>query len=402
MVTTTDYDDSINRAWPDEGYDGVVRIIYGGYYGTGVLLYDGKAVLTAAHLFDFLSATQASIRFETLAGVQTVTADDIAINPAYDPDNDNNDLALVWLSESAPEDADRYSIYRESDEIGKSFTMVGYGMSGTGTTGAIINNYSADPVRWKAENRFDADVGMLTASLGSVMAWEPAAGTQLIADFDNGTWMQDALGRLIDCVDTGLENNTEGLIAPGDSGGPAFIDGQLAGIATCTASLQRGDIDSDIDSLGNSSYGEVGFWQRVSNYQQWIDESIRAQYPGAPSSPEEVQKSVTEGDSGTSYAYFLLQFTGVRSDPDQWLSVDYTTRNGTAEAGNDYLAVSGKLVLYPGENEAVIPVEIVGDNLIEPDEYFYMDVTNPVGGSFGTGVIQLTAMRTILNDDGSC
>jgi len=164
MVTTTDYDDSINRAWPDEGYDGVVRIIYGGYYGTGVLLYDGKAVLTAAHLFDFLSATQASIRFETLAGVQTVTADDIAINPAYDPDNDNNDLALVWLSESAPEDADRYSIYRESDEIGKSFTMVGYGMSGTGTTGAIINNYSADPVRWKAENRFDADVGMLTAS----------------------------------------------------------------------------------------------------------------------------------------------------------------------------------------------------------------------------------------------
>jgi hypothetical protein len=35
-------------------------------------------------------------------------------------------------------------------------------------------------------------------------------------------------------------------------------------------------------------------------------------------------------------------------------------------AGSDYIAVSGKLNLYPGENQAVIPVEIVGDTVPEP------------------------------------
>ena len=96
----------------------------------------------------------------------------------------------------------------------------------------------------------------------------------------------------------------------------------------------------------------------------------------------------------------IFQFTGTRPDASQWLSVDYTTRNGTAQAGSDYLATSGKLVLYPGESQAVIDVEILGDTLPEPDETFYLDVNNPVGGSFGLGIVQLTAMRTIANDDG--
>ena len=48
----------------------------------------------------------------------------------------------------------------------------------------------------------------------------------------------------------------------------------------------------------------------------------------------------------------------------------------------------------------MIPVEIIGDSTPEPSEYFYLDVFNPVGGSFGEGVIKLTAVRTILDDDG--
>ena len=138
----------------------------------------------------------------------------------------------------------------------------------------------------------------------------------------------------------------------------------------------------------------------MSFYQQWIDQSLRVNYPNAPTRPEDVKKEVIENNSGTSYAYFLLQFTGVRSDPDQILSVDYTTRNGTATAGSDYIAVKGTLNLYPGENQAVIPVEVIGDTTPEPTEAFFLDVFNPVGGSFGEGVVKLTAVRTILDDDG--
>lgn len=127
---------------------------------------------------------------------------------------------------------------------------------------------------------------------------------------------------------------------------------------------------------------------------------MRAEYVDAPSKPEDVKKSVPEGSSGTSHAYFLLTFTGMRAHASDVLSVDYTTRDGTATAGHDYLAVSGTLKLYAGENQAVIPVEILGDTQAEADENFYLDVTNPVGGSFGEGVVTLTAVRTILNDDG--
>lgn len=397
MVTTASfYTLSRYRAYPGDGYDGVVRVSFGGYYGTGALLYDGRAILTAAHLFDGRTGT-ASVTFETRSGTQTLPATKILRHPGYDADK-NNDLAIVWLSSPAPVAAHRYDIYRRSDEIGQIFTFSGYGLTGTGSTGFIATDFSM-PTRLKATNQFDADAATLKSYLGSRMAWTPLAGTQLIADFDNGTTTNDALGRLIDRNDLG-RGLDEGLIAPGDSGGPAFLQNKVAGVASYIASLTRGGIDPDIDGDINSSFGEIAAWQRVSAYQQWIDQSLRANYPNAPTKPEEVKKEVVEGNSGTSLVYFLLQFTGVRSQPDQILSVDYATRDGTALAGSDYIATSGTLNLYPGENQAVIAVEIIGDRTPEPSEYFYLDVFNPVGGSFGEGVAKLTAVRTILDEDG--
>ena len=53
MVTTvSSYAEVRNRAFTGDGYDGVVRVVVGNLYGSGVLLFDGKAVLTAAHLFN--------------------------------------------------------------------------------------------------------------------------------------------------------------------------------------------------------------------------------------------------------------------------------------------------------------------------------------------------------------
>jgi hypothetical protein len=401
MVTTvTAYTDTRNRALPGTGFDGVVRVSVGGHYGTGALLYDGRAILTAAHLFANVGAASTSILFETSAGSQTLAVSDVKVLSTYDVTQTNDDLALVWLSGSAPLSAERYSLYRSSDEIDQTLTIVGYGLPGTGLSGTL-NSYSGSPLRLKATNQFDGDASTLKNELGSVMGWTPTAGSQLIADFDNGTTDQDALGRLINRPGTGLGQD-EGLVAPGDSGGPAFINGQLAGVASYTASLGYSSINPDIDTTTNSSYGEIAAWQRVSYYQQWIDQSVSAHYPNAPTKPADVQKAVNEGSSGSiTYAYFLLQFTGMRSDPKQKLSVDFSTRNGTATAGQDYIPVKGTLVIYPNESQAVIPVEVIGDSAAEADEFFYLDVTNPVGGSFGDGVITLTAMRTIVNDDGN-
>ncbi|SDX30408.1 Trypsin [Allochromatium warmingii] len=396
MLTTQHYSDSRYQTTPGTGYDGVVRVQVGSYYGSGSLLFDGRAVLTAAHLFSH-GHTNTSVTFETTAGSQTVTATQVVIHPKHNRIDISNDLALVWLSETAPVAANRYNLYRDTNELDQTMTMVGYGMTGSGTIGT--DAYSSEPPRLRAYNQFDADGAVLKQALGTSMTWSPPAGTQLIADFDDGSAAHDALGDILNAWDTGL-GDYEGLIGVGDSGGPALIAGQVAGVASYTARLTSETGSADIDAIANNSFGEVGAWTRVSAYQQWIDQQLRAQYPDAPTTPAEVERSITEGHTGTEYVYFLLQFTGIRTNPEQILSVDYVTRDGTAVAYSDYLPVSGQLNLYPGENQAVIPVEIIGDTVPELDEVFYLDVFNPVGGHFGNGVVQLTAMRTILNDDG--
>lgn len=396
VATVTPYTDARYRASAGLGYDGVVRISNGTGYGTGALLFDGRAVLTAAHLVAAGTGTL-SVAFQTQSGSETLSVAKSAVHPGYiTAGSTNDDLAIVWLTKAPSLSANRYDIYRDTNEIGQTFTLVGYGQLGDGATGATTNNTNS--LRLKAQNTFDADAGTLKASLGNSMGWTPLFGTQLVADFDNGSANQDALGRLLNLQNLGLGLD-EGVIAHGDSGGPAFIAGKVAGVGSYTASLSYGPTMPDVDTQTNSSFGEVAAWQRVSSFQQWIDQTMRANYTNPPAKAADVKKEVAEGNSGTTHAYFLVQLSGVRTNANQVLSVDFATRDGTAMAGSDYIAVSGRLNLYPNENQAVIPVEIVGDTTPEPSETFYLDVFNPVGGSFGPDVVKLTAMRTILDDD---
>lgn len=381
------------------GYDGVVRISFNSYYATGVLLNDGRTILTAAHLYgdndNSFSTTEVFFETNTQNKI-SCTIESLAIHPYYNSSTTGADLALIHLSQSAFLDAERYGIYRENNIEDELFTMVGYGRAGTGEQG--VETDSDTPTRRMADNTIDGDVEILNYYLNTTLGWNAPNGTQFIADFDNGNHLNDAAGTMMNHANAGV-GSQEGIISSGDSGGPAFIDDRIVGIATYTTSLHKGDIYPDVDDISNSSYGEIAAWQKLSYYQEWIDKQQRISYENAPTSRQAVVKEVTEGSSGTTYAYFLLQFTGIRSNPDQILSVDYTTRNGTALAGEDYIYINDTLNLYPDETQAVIAVEIIGDNHLENDETFYLDVTNPIGGNFADNAVMLTAMRTILNDD---
>jgi hypothetical protein len=107
-----------------------------------------------------------------------------------------------------------------------------------------------------------------------------------------------------------------------------------------------------------------------------------------------------EGSTGTSLVYFWVQLNGAYSDRQTSVSLDYQTRSGTAVQGQDFLEARGTLKLYAGEDHAVVAVEILGDTQPEEDEYFYLDVSNPLGAGFADGEVKLTAIRTILDDDG--
>jgi len=396
MVVAKNLNYTFHQPTIGSGYDGVVRVEADGYYGTGALLYSGYAVLTAAHVLvddDGDPVTTVNVNFETANGNTELTTTDFLIHPDYDSIDGNNDLAILFLPQQADVTADRYQLYRQDDEADYRTVLAGYGISGTGLTGA---DPDSDPHRYKALNTLDVTAGELLVPLGRTFGWSPDPDTILVADFDSWTTINDALGRITDDVDLGT-GIYEGLIAPGDSGGPAFIDGAIAGIANYTVSME-GIIDSaDVDDEPNSSFGELGFWHRVSSKQQWIDQSLRNNYTDAPQTPAEVIIQVEEGDS---LLYFMVNFHGARDTPEEIISIDYTTRNGTAIAGEDYLSVSGTLNLYSDEIYALIPVEVIDDNNIEVDETFYLDISNPQGGTFADGVTTLTAMRTIIDDDG--
>jgi hypothetical protein len=391
VTTLSDYTNSRYRINTGE-YSGVVRISADGYYGTGTLLYGGRAILTSAHLLNNVTSKSVTVAIDGVNYDATYT-----LHGDYDSVNDNNDLAILWLNKSPKAQIERYDIYRDSDEIGQTFTMVGYGKLGSGSSGAIYENSSF--LKLKTTNSFDGDFAEIKSVLGYGMGWSPTPKTQLAADFDNGSSSGDAMGLILGVNNLGVGLD-EGLIAPGDSGGPAFIDSKIAGVASYTASLEYGGRSVDVDDKNNSSFGEIASWQRVSNYAKWIDQTLRSEYKNVPTTPQDVQKSIIEGDADEiSYVYFLLQFTAKRDSVEGLISVEYATRDGSAIGDEDYISASGTLVLYENETQAVIPVEIIGDNRAESDEYFYLDVYNPIGGSFGEGIVKLTAIRTILDND---
>jgi V8-like Glu-specific endopeptidase len=77
-------------------YTGVVNIATDRGQGTGTLLYDGRAVLTAAHILEGSEPlTQASAQFTTPEGRFQQGFEKYSIHPNYDAGNNNYDLALL-------------------------------------------------------------------------------------------------------------------------------------------------------------------------------------------------------------------------------------------------------------------------------------------------------------------
>jgi len=104
---------------------------------------------------------------------------------------------------------------------------------------------------------------------------------------------------------------------------------------------------------------------------------------------------VEEGADGTATD---AVFTVSLSTPvDAPVTVDYATTDGTATAGSDYTAVNGTLTFAPGVTEQEVRVPITGDETVEPNESFFVNLSNPVNDVIADG----QGEATILDDDGS-
>lgn len=103
--------------------------------------------------------------------------------------------------------------------------------------------------------------------------------------------------------------------------------------------------------------------------------------------------TTTEGNSGTKTFTFTVTLAGTTT---QTVSVDYATADGTATvSAGDYLAKTGTLTFTPGQTSKTISVTVNGNTVVEPDETFLVNLSNPVNARIITG----QGVGTILNDD---
>lgn len=276
----------------DSAFNGVVKIeLSDGSYGSGALMFERNYILTAAHVVTNSAGQKLPGTIKFYANSSSVvssnisfTAADVSIVNGYVPNGSNivpNDVAVINITGKAPLGIAGYELYRSNDEIGQAFTMVGFGQTGNGTNGA---NPSTGGVKRIGINTFEATGADVN---------QPAFFRDIVFDFDNGTSAGNSLQNIYSVQsNTGVTSSNiliETDSAPGDSGGPGFINSNgrllIAGI------VSGGTI--------GSAFTGLGFYSRVSAFANEIDGLTGGPVTAVTSSP---LFAVSPGSTSLSYS----------------------------------------------------------------------------------------------------
>ena len=268
-------------------YSGVVSLIMnegaaGNFICSGTLLSDRRSILTAGHCVSggagtvnpisttayFYGGSNPDTVVPGSAAATAITVSQYFVNPGYTGQViDQNDIAVLRLSEAAPAFAKSYDLYNGGDLTGSTYNIAGYG--GRSTVGGAFGVDLGTGRLRQGDNRYDfrlgdADFGGFFTDVnatGQNFFGSAQVGYSYLSDFDNGLAANDASGLL--AADFGLGgakyNNlglgaSEASSAGGDSGGPEFINGQIASVTSY--GLSFGADYGDFRAGLNSSWGE--------------------------------------------------------------------------------------------------------------------------------------------------
>jgi hypothetical protein len=344
--------------------DGIVSFEReGASIGTGVLISD-RHILTAAHVAEFVDPLSYQAQFYLPSG--NLGVDLVPMQARY-PDRwsesgrNEADIAILELATDAPAAAQRYTLYGLDDEVGKSAVIAGHGAIGLGTLGG--RDLSGDLVLHAGWNRIEVRAEDLSDDIV-----DAAPGDMLAFDFDSGLPANNVLDLLGTSSDLGFGVDEVGVYI-GDSGGPLFIDGAIAGVHRAIV----GRLDGDYTTAEDGSWGELGLVTRVSSFRDFITSATDGQAVFVPergawnldgSGNWSAAANWTTGvPNGTgSPAVFGAVITSLRT-----VTVDVPVTVGRIELDNAQtytLAGDGPLTLDVESGDALIDV-VTGSHAIE-------------------------------------
>jgi len=265
---------------------GVVSIDRQGNLYTGVIV-GRRHVLTAAHVIDGsvpASGYHVQVNLSD-AGPVVIGVVAVTVNPSFGGLG-VHDLALLQLEQDAPAEAVAYPMAAANPPIGTTFTLVGYGDSGTGDVGLTVGRSAT--VKRVGRNAFDYT----------------SDGYNYYFDFDGPTASTNYMGG------TTLGNTVETTLAAGDSGGPAFavIGGveTVVGINAFVAYFSGGPSTP-------GTFGTGGGGSLVAPHRAWIDATMAAS--GVEGSPNESDAPLPAWASAVLAPALLLLLWRTRQEP---------------------------------------------------------------------------------------
>ncbi|MFO0848284.1 MAG: Calx-beta domain-containing protein [Gemmataceae bacterium] len=151
---------------------------------------------------------------------------------------------------------------------------------------------------------------------------------------------------------------------------------------------QTFDWDGNVYYIDEPEYFTLNLLNSSSNAYAgsgWATGNILDDEPRISADPV----TVAEGNAGSTTATVTVSLSTAY---DQAVTVGYSTANGSALAGSDYLAASGSLTFAPGETTKSVPVTVFGDRLGENAESFSFNLSNasPVAFVNGPGLVTIT------------